>query len=450
MRGLRSTLSLFAVLLALGAYVYFVASKRQPSSETATTQEKALAVPPDTIEQITVAVRGGDTTTLQKVGGVWRITAPISARADDSVVVPMTSALRSVDIQRVVDANPSNPAAFGLQPPHVEVAITQSGRSGLQQLLIGDKAPTGGLYARVGADRRLLLVGGELDETFSKSTFDLRSKSALEVERDAIDGLEISAGGRTVRLVRRGSEWRMAQPVATDADLGVVAGLLSKLTTNAMKTVITPAGSALSAYGLDAPVGIAIVQAGSSRATLQVGRAADEASTYARDASRDLVFTIDRALAEQLQKPAAEFRRKDLFLFQSTDATRLEITRKGEATVYEKAKGSAGMEEQWRELSPSPRDIDPARIKTALEKLSFLRAVDFVDRGKTPEASVADWGAVVKYDEGRKEDRVTLRDGGGAPLGARADWPDAAKLDPNAYGLLTAAMDDLKRQDSKK
>ena len=84
-------------------------------------------------------------------------------------------------------------------------------------------------------------------------------------------------------------------------------------------------------------------------------------------------------------------------------------------------------------------------MDTALSKLSYLRAVTFVQSpaGVTSGSGVI--SVLVKYDEGKKSESVQLAKLGSGPFAVRADWPDAAKLDASAYALLVASLDDLQK-----
>jgi hypothetical protein len=65
MRGLRSFVALLVILIALGAYLYFVESKRTPG-DAADKKTKVFAVEADKIDEVTVRSESGDTTTLKK------------------------------------------------------------------------------------------------------------------------------------------------------------------------------------------------------------------------------------------------------------------------------------------------------------------------------------------------------------------------------------------------
>ncbi len=367
---------------------------------------------------------------------------------DETEMLAITDGLSSLKVQRIVDENPADLKQYGLDAPRVEVTVKVSGDKETERLMIGEKTAMGGeVYAKRALDTNVFLIAAHLDATFNRSTFDLRDKAVLKVDRDKIDAIEIAAAGHIVQLARRGVEWDIEQPVRMEADFGTVTELVTKLTSQPMKSVVAPGATDLATYGLAQPVGVITIRAGSARATLQVGKSADESTTYTRDVSRPMVFTIDSSLADYVMKDPGEFRRKDILQFQTFEATRIELTRDGQTTIYEKVKGiGKDPADRWREVSPTARDIDTSKMETALSRLSYLRAVGFADPRKVKTGLDAPGLSVlVKYDEGKKEERVRLAKVDATPFAARAEWRDAAKLDANAYGLLINALDELKK-----
>src|SRR3954470_20299928 len=122
MRGLRSTIALLVVLAGLGAYIYFVTSKK--TDDSGTKQEKLFpSVASDTIEELTVKNDAGETTTLKKADGKWTMTAPFQTRASDMDASGIANPLAGLDITRVVDENPTDVKEYGLDMPAVEVSF---------------------------------------------------------------------------------------------------------------------------------------------------------------------------------------------------------------------------------------------------------------------------------------------------------------------------------------
>src|SRR5947207_11806733 len=98
MRGVRSFLVLLVIAAALGGYLYYD-SKHESTDQKK--QEKVFPdVQPDKIERITVKSDKGDTTTVQKQSGSWRVTQPVATGADESELSGITSNLASMEVQR--------------------------------------------------------------------------------------------------------------------------------------------------------------------------------------------------------------------------------------------------------------------------------------------------------------------------------------------------------------
>ena len=85
MRGGRSFLILLVVALGLGAYIYFVESKREPSSTTAAVKkDKVFSVNSATFDDLEIRAVSGETTTLKKKNALWEIVAPEAMTADSA------------------------------------------------------------------------------------------------------------------------------------------------------------------------------------------------------------------------------------------------------------------------------------------------------------------------------------------------------------------------------
>lgn len=384
MRRERSFLILLVLAVALGAYIYFVERKRPPSDAPEETPKVFEEVEASKIEELLVV--SDERTRLKKADGRWQIVEPIAVDADEGEASSLASSLATLDRLEIIDENPSDLTEFGLDPPQGEVAFRTEGSSELTRLLLGNRAPTGsGMYAKRPDEPRLLLIPAYVDTTFRRSTFELRDKSVLKIERDQVDGLELMAGNRAIKLSRASGDWRLTEPVAARADFGAAEGIAGRLATARMQSVISSDASdaaTLRKHGLDRPAVTVNVLAGSSRATLEVGGVAGDGARYARDTARPLIFTVEESLVTELEKPVAEFRRKDPFEFRPFNARRLEIARDGETLAFEKreedGEGDAGAT-AWRQTAPSERDVDVAKIDALLSALSNMRADSWTD-----------------------------------------------------------------------
>src|SRR5579871_6215846 len=360
-RGLWSTLAMVVVLAGLGAYIYFVLNKQDSSSVSSSSkQERVFAsVAADKIDEVRVTSSAGDATTLKKENGSWQIVQPAATKADDNEVNGITSALASLEVARVIEDKAANLNDYGLSNPRIEVDFKADGDKDYRKLLIGEKTPTGGnLFAMRGGDTRVIAIPAFQESTFDKKTFDLRDKTVLRFDRDKVDKIDVVANGKPIDFAKNGGDWTIAKPVAAKADFGSVEGLIGKVQTAQMKSIASdaPSPADLKKYGLDKPQTTIELAAGSSKATLEIGGKADDNTVYARDASKPIVVTIDKSLADDLAKGADDYRVKDLFQFRAYNANHVEITRGDQKLVFDRVKGEGDKPDKWHRASPNPAD----------------------------------------------------------------------------------------------
>lgn len=446
MRGLRSTIALLVALIALGAYIYFVTWKT-PEIDTGTKLDKVFAgLQTEKIDGIEVKSAAGETTTLKKTGGKWQVETPVAVNADEAEVSGLVSNLGTIEVSRVIDENPSDLAAYGLGPPRIEIEFRAAGDKADSKLLIGDKSPTGEqLFAKRNGEKRVFQIPAFLETTFNRSTFDLRDKTLLKVDREKVDGVELIADGKTLQLGKDGGNWNIIKPVHARADFGSVEGLLGRLQVSKMKAIVT--GEAVPAdlkkYGLDKPTTTVNVGAGSSRSSLLIGAKTPDNTFYARDVSRPMVFTVDGTLVDDFRKGADELRRKDLFEFRAYNANRIELTRGDQAIVLEMTKGGGeNAANKWRRVSPNPADLDHDKTEAFLMKLSNMRAIAFAEPGAKAGLESPALTVHAKFED-KKEERVNFGKVGADVYAAPPGQSGIAKVDATEFSDAMKALDEV-------
>ena len=451
MRGLKPTIALVVVLAGLGAYIYFVTAKLPeggaPGADAKKLDKVFAALQPDKIDEIKVSTASGDATTLKKDGAAWKITQPSELPASVPEVSGLTSALGQLEITRIIDENPASLNDYGLSNPRIEIDFKAAGDKDYRKLLIGEKTPTGGdLFAKRNDEKKVFLVAAANDTAFNRTTFDLRDKTLLKFERDKVDALDISAGGKTLAIAKNGGEWKLSRPVQTSADFGSVEGLVGRLQTVQMKSIAadnaTPAD--LKKYGFDKPEATVTLGLGSARATLLFGGKAADNTVYARDASKPSVVTVESALLDDIKKGADDYRRKDVFQFRPFNATHLEITRNGQTITLERTKGQGeNAPDKWKRLTPTAGDLDKEKSDNLLGKLSNIRAASFVDSTAKTGLDKPAMTVVVKFDDGKKEDRATFGQVGNEVYVSRPGEPGAAKIDKADFDETIKMLDEI-------
>lgn len=470
MRGGKSFLVLLAVAAALGAYIYFVESKRTGSDEKK--KDKVFTVDTSKVDTIEVHAASGETTTLKKSGSDWQIVAPEAIDADASTVGTLVSTLESLEVSRVVSDNPSSVKEYGLDPAKSSVAFKLAGETTMHKLNLGDKTPTGSdVYARVEGQPKLLLIAAFNTDSLNRTTFDLREKAILKFQRDGVDSLKLEGSAPpAISLSRKADEWRLTEPVTAKADFGTVDGIVGQLSSARMKAIET-AGLAsagamspadLKKYGFEKPQETVTLGAGSTRATLQIGGKKDDASLYARDMARPgLVFTVEPGLLTALQRKPDDVRVKDVFEFRSFSAQNVAFTIGGQTYTFAKEKAPAkppapgasptptpaatptpAEPDVWKLKTPAAKDVDQTKVNDLLSGFSNLRADKFADKAFPTGTDIV---VVAKYGDAAspKEEKVTFRKMGDTVQAIRQGDSGAAVIPAAEFEKIVTQLKEL-------
>ena len=452
MRGLKTTIGLVVVLGGLFAYIYFVTWKQPEGGDSAATATKLEKVFPglqsDKIDEIHVHSEAGESTVLKKDKDGWKITDPVQAAAQDSEASGIATALSQLEMARVIDDNPSSLVEYGLGAPRVEIQFKAQGDKDFKRLFIGQKTPTGAnLFAKKNDDKRVFTVAAFQDQTFNRSTFDLRDKTVVKFDRDKVDHIDVSADNKALELAKSGGDWKLVKPLQAPADMAATEGFIGKLQSAQMKSIASDDASPadLKKYGLDKPSASVTVGLGSAKASLLLGGKSSDGTLYAKDASRPLVMTVDATLAEDLKKGADEYRKRDLFAFRAYDTTRLELTRGGQTAAFDKTKAAKPEDEdKWRRAG-AQADADREKMSVLLAKLESLRAMSFVDSTAKTGLDMPVLTVYAKYDDGKKEERVMFGRAGNDVYASRPGEPGAAKVNPTEFDDVLKKLDELQK-----
>ena len=418
------------VLIAagLGAYAYFVESKRPPTPEKPT--EKVFSFDKAKVREVSVEPKDGDAVRVVKEGEGWKMVAPMQTAADTSEVDSLVQSLSTLQIDEVVAPSVPKLADFGLATPQNTIGVVVEGTKEPVKLMLGDKTPDGGaVYAKLPTQPRVFTVAAYLEGSFNKKALDLRDRDVLHVKRDAIKSLEIAGPEGDYTLVRGGEkgEWSFTKPISTKAGRWTVDGLLGLLESLKMESVAAEEAKDMKPFGLDKPVRTVVVGlADGSTKTLQIGSSPAPKKYNARDASSSRVAVIPEAIVDQLSKGSSEFREKRLLDVATYEVEGVDVEADGTKRVYVRSssKDKDGVDiYKWKRTAPDAKDLDTNKVQDALFKIPGVEASGFVDAPQGLE----------KYGLDKPDFKLTLRYGGDKPPA----WLEIGRKDGKAYARRT-------------
>jgi hypothetical protein len=447
------------LLLAAGAY-YFLVEVGRPPGEQAEQKPRALTLDKAKVKEIEILAKG-EAIRLARDAGGWRLTAPLSVAADDSQVESLVSSLETLEVENVVAQDGAGLANFGLDPPHLSVSIGQDGVSTPLRLLVGDEVPAASeRYAKLAAEPRVFTIPGHVGSTLEKTPFDLRDRSLLHVERDAVRSIEVTGPEGSYALVRQGAgrltertlgflrnagwsdvptpeeQWAFTRPVSTLAARWSVDGLLGNLESLRFESVAAEEAKDLKVFGLDKPVRtVTLGLADGTAKTLEIGATAPDRKHYARDAGSRLVGVIAGALVDDLAKGMNGLRAKRLIELRVHDTQEFDVQEAGTKRTYVRSEyldAEGRKSYRWKRTSPDAKEQDTRRVDDALYSSAGIDALGFIDQPSAPEAyglASPALTVVLRLGPGRETAAFDLGKRDGAAYARRSGDAAILKLD---------------------
>jgi hypothetical protein len=112
---------------------------------------------------------------------------------------------------------------------------------------------------------------------------------------------------------------------------------------------------------------------------------------------------------------------------------------------FEKVKGQGkDAADKWRETRPAAKEADAAKLETLLTKLSNLRAQSWADPKVKTGLEAPVLVVTMKFDEGKREEKVSFGKAGADVYASAAGQPGAAKVDAAVFEEALKALDAVK------
>src|SRR5438105_14178821 len=430
----KGTAILFLIFGLLGAYVYFFEvrgqEQRQKQEEA---KKKTFQVDEKDITEISLIYPDRTITGVKKGNKQWEITSPAGIEADSDELQQLASNVPRIQREDTVEQNAQDLAPFGLKDPAVKVAAkTKDGKT--LEISFGAENPKKTYnYARLPNNTDVFLTASNWAKTFTKNVSDLRNKKILEFETDDIDDVKIAEGAKELEAQKSGDSWQLKKPasiVDTKADTGEISSLTSSIRFARAQSFPDPPVDAKTA-GLDSPPIKITLHDGKAKTdrVLLIGKTSETDKYYARDASRDAIFIIEKEIPEKAKRPVFDWRDKSIAKVDREKIDKIEIQRGSENMTFLKAgsdwKLSDGKKLQWDKISGM------------LNELDFEKAKDIIDMPK----------ALATYGLDKPKLEVALRQGSNdlvrVQFGADSKMPEGMYIKTSDTPAVKVVSKDL-------
>jgi hypothetical protein len=439
-----------AVLAGLGAYAFFVESKKPASDAEA--KEKVFALEQANVGELTLARAGEETIRLVREADGWQMRDPKPVTADSSEVESLLSSLETLEIDAVVAEEGAEAAEYGLESPRLSVAAQLEGVTEPLRLEIGDDVPTGGgVYARLSTNPRVFIVPAQIESAFAKRPFDLRDRNILHIERDAVKTVDVVEPDGSYSLMRdETQEWVITSPFQTRAGRWKVDGFLGSLERLRMESVAAEEAQTLATFGLTSPVRtVTLGLADGDSRKLEIGSSPSEGQFHAREAGSRLVAVISSEVPDQLAKGMDDLRASRLLEVATYEVIGFEVEMGEVKQSYSRssAEDADGFDAQkWSRTAPDAKDLETSAVQGALFKIGGLDAVAFIDSPPSLDSYGLDppgFRLTLRYEGDKPEKWLELGQDAGKSYGRRFGDTCLLELDPAKVEELLKAFEEL-------
>jgi hypothetical protein len=375
-RKFLNTLIALAILAATwGAFTYYDKHKAAEKAPIETSNsEKIFTLDAQHIQSIAFKPRDGEAFTCRRENGKWVITEPRHVAVDQGNFSGVLNSLTSATVDQVADPKPANLKDFGLDQPGYTLEITTDAKPAAVTLLLGDDTPTsGGLYAQVSGNPRVVTVASYVKTSLEKKLFDLRDRRALTLDAEQLQKIAVQYKGGSWTLEKNPEGvWDLALPPLVRADRFTVDGLVSQLRGLTMQAIPSEDKKKGGDYGFGSPALHLELKSSDGTQTIVVGKKQKDSEQYfANNSALDPVFTLNSDFITQFQKSPADLREKDLFSFSSFDAKKVAVDTPKGHWAFEK-QGT-----QWKETAPKAKNVSSDKMESFLTHLRDMRAESF-------------------------------------------------------------------------
>lgn len=314
----------------------------------------------------------------------------------------------------------------------------------------------------------LLIFGGyvyyfEIKKPAEKKTAEEKEKTVFDLTWDNVAGMTVENPHGTFVFekaekaegtssgVAQEPQWRIMEPVKTDADQTTLNSMYNALKSLKVEQVVSEEPENLSPFGLDKPLAKITVRMkeGQNPATLLVGQKSPVGyNSYAMREGDKRVLLLSTSLESQFNHNLLEFREKKLFTFQRDSMESLRIFRGGQL-ILELAKEG----DLWQVRKPFQGRASESEVTDLLTKILGLRAAAFhaeeagdlkpfglsdpswkIEVTLKPDQSQASLLVGSRYSDEEKAEYVYAKRGERPMVvGLRSDFLEALRQKPEEY-----------------
>ena len=382
MKYYKATFIWVIILAAVAGFGYIDWEKTRVDEERKDQESRLFKFD---ISQVVAIVleKEGSAMEIERWEDGWRITKPLSAKADSDAVNQfiehVTMSRKDADYVMDPAPTPERLQEFGLAKPTVTLTMKVGPELTPYTLFFGERGPTMGIaFARIKGDEAVYRVLADARSEADKDAYYFRDKKILRFNPVIVDQLAVNTGEQNIRLrLPEDGRWWIEKPISARADHNRVFEVMGMFFNSQVKEFVDETRENLDKYGLDKPAAkLSFWQSGDSDVTVSISigdRNPEKRGYYASMSDRENVFLVEEELVNAIPRSAEDLRSRQAIYFENDRLARIEIHQTGKMMSLVR-----DPDKEWRKGSVTGDKVDYNHVKELLDGLSSIKVRDFV------------------------------------------------------------------------
>lgn len=442
MKHFKGTFLLLLVVIAFGAYIYFVEFK-QAEEEKKVKEMAEKLFPFDTKGVTAIKIKNsfGDFE-LEKKGDDWHLTFPLADSADQTSLTTLVNNMGTAKFDSVVVEGEANLAEFGLNDPKTSITLISPDKT--TKILVGDNAALSGkMYVKRDGEDKVLFSNSSFKTFIDKSLKDLRDKRVFRKGRNHIAGVELRRRGKPeVKLGLIDGKWNIMGDKNEIADQEAVNKFLGALDNLKATRFASEGGKASgknrSKFGLNWPRTTLVFFDKANKEIDTVVISKKKGKYYSHVEGNAPIYEVAETNILGFEKGLNDFRDKTAPFKLNKDNIK-EISMKTGVVEVDLVKNG----NQWDlKLPKDDKIVSQIQVNNLLDKVSQLKVAEFLGSEKPKGLSRPKGALMLKDSDGK----VVMDIVWGAKTKSKKSYYTKTNTFDAPFGVATSELDTLPGQ----
>ncbi len=382
----KNTLIILAVFALFLGY-YFVFERKKPAPPAETTTKVITNLTKDQVDRFSLD-KAGTHIVCKKEKGVWAVIEPRHAKTDPNDLDRFLSSVVDLSSEQVVEESPQDLSIYGLKKPYLTIQLSTADNKTKTAILIGDSNPSNTMnYMKLRDYKAVHEISITTKNNLDKSLYDLRDKSLLSIQEDAVDKIQLAEGDKSFVLEKKAGTWYITKPFRHLANNDRIKSGLRTLAHGTAASFEQEPLTSPATYHLNKPLKTIDFWQGKDKQSISFAQVQEKnAKVYyaTRSAVSDCV-KVQEYIINAFNAKQDELMDKKIFHMDINQADNLEMT-----TPALHLKAKRGKNNLWSVTAEPKAKIDPNQINSLVYELYAMEYSKAVDAKSVTEAQ-AGW-----------------------------------------------------------